>query len=39
MGQVLLPAVKALSQSYTCKADLWQIGHLVLTLSSAGGAA
>ena len=40
-GQVLPPAVKSGSETYTCKTDLWQIGQLVLTcaISSAGSAA
>ena len=40
-GQMLPPAIKARSESYTCKTDLWQIGQLVLTHAtpSAGSAA
>ena len=40
-GQVLPPAVKSGSETYTCKTDLWQIGQLMLTcaISSAGSAA
>ncbi len=40
-GQVLPPAVKAGSEPYTCKTDLWQIGQLVLShaIPSAGSAA
>ena len=38
-GQMLPPAVKAGSEPYTCKTDLWQIGQLVLTHAATPSAA